>query len=107
MRTLVVDPAKFPAAFAGDVDPNTARFMADASNVAAAGGTVTVPAWSSKPSWYLVATDDPMIPPVTQRFMSKRAGMTVSEAKGSHAIFMSQPKIVAALIKQAANGVTD
>src|SRR5262245_52135485 len=105
---LIVDRAKFPAAFAGDVDPKTARFMADAQipwNVAAAGGNVSEAAWSTKPSWYLVATDDHMIPPVTQRFMSKRADMTVSEAKGSHAIFMSQPKMVAALIEQAAKSV--
>ena len=107
---LLVDRAKFPAAFAGDVDPETARFMADAQipwNVAAAGGVVKEAAYSTKPSWYLVASEDHMIPPVTQRFMAKRADMTVSEGKGSHAIFMSQPKIVADLIQTAAKAVAN
>lgn len=102
---LLVDRAKFPSAFAGDVDPDTARFMADAQvpwNVAATAGVITEAAYATKPAWYLVASEDHMIPPVTERFMAKRAGMTVSEAKGSHAIFMSQPKIVADLIETAA-----
>ena len=102
---LLVDRAKFPAAFAGDVDANTARFMADSQvpwNVAAAGGVNSHPAWASKPSWYMVTTEDRMIPPVTQRTMAKRARSTVVEKKGSHAIFVSKPKTVAALIEAAA-----
>ena len=82
-----------------------AAFMADSQvpwGVDALGGTVTEPAWRIKPSWYLVATDDRMIPPPAQRAMSERAGSTVVEAPGSHAIYVSQPRAVADLIKQAA-----
>ena len=68
-------------------------------------GAVTDPAWKTKPSWYLVAKDDRMIPPDAQRAMSKRAGSTVAEVKGSHAVYVSQPKAVAELIAKAANGV--
>ena len=102
---LLVDRAKFPAAFAGDVDPEAARFMADAQvpwNVAAAGGANTQPEWASKPSWYMVTTEDHMIPPVTQRTMSKRAGSTVVEQRGSHAVYVSHPREVANLIETAA-----
>ena len=70
--------------------------------VAALSGAITEPAWKAKPSWYLVATDDRMIPPAAQRSMAKRAGATVAEAKGSHAIYVSQPKAVAELIEKAA-----
>jgi pimeloyl-ACP methyl ester carboxylesterase len=68
-------------------------------------GTISEPAWKTKPSWYLVATDDKMIPPPAQHFMSKRAGSTVVEVAGSHAIYMSQPNAVAALIEKAAGQV--
>ena len=66
----------------------------------AVNGAISQPAWKSKPSWYLVVTEDKMIPPVAQRAMSKRAGSTVVEVKGSHAIYVSNPDAVAALIKQ-------
>ena len=69
-------------------------------------GTITEPAWRSKPSWYLVATDDRMIPPPAQRVMSKRAGATVVEVAGSHAIYVSQPAAVAELIAKAAKGMS-
>ncbi len=72
--------------------------------VEALAGKVTVPAWKSKPSWYLVATDDRMIPPPAQQSMAKRAGATVAEAAGSHAIYVSQPEAVAQLIERAAQG---
>ena len=104
---LVLDTAQFPAAFAADVDADRAAFMADAQvpwGVGALSGTVREPAWKTKPSWYLVATDDRMIPPPAQRFMATRAGSTVVEAAGSHAIYVSQPQAVAALIEQAAQG---
>ena len=65
-------------------------------------GAVSEPAWRSKPSWYLVATDDPMIPPPAQRAMSERAGSTVIEAPGSHSIYVSQPRATAELIARAA-----
>ena len=105
---LFLDRAKFRAAFAADVSPETAAFMADSQvpwGVAALDGAVTEPAWRSKPSWYLVSTDDKMIPPDAQRAMSKRAGSTVVEAKGSHAVYVSQPRAVADLIAKAANAV--
>ncbi len=106
---LMLDKAKFQAAFAADVGAKKAAFMADSQvpwGVNALGGTVNEPAWKTKPSWYLVASDDKMIPPPAQRFMSKRAGSTVTEAPGSHAIYVSKPKAVAALIEQAANKVS-
>jgi len=102
---LFLDKAKFPASFAADVDAERAAFMADSQvpwGVAALSGTISEPAWKTKPSWYLVATDDKMIPPPAQRFMSKRAGSTVVEVAGSHAIYVSQPNAVAALIEKAA-----
>jgi len=102
---LFLDKAKFPASFAADVDAERAAFMADSQvpwGVGALSGTISEPAWKTKPSWYLVATDDKMIPPPAQRFMSKRAGSTVVEVAGSHAIYVSQPHAVAALIEKAA-----
>jgi len=105
---LFLDKAKFPASFAADVDSERARFMADSQvpwGLDALSGTISEPAWKTKPSWYLVATDDKMIPPAAQRFMSKRAGSTVVEVAGSHAIYMSQPNAVAALIEKAAGQV--
>lgn len=102
---LFLDNAKFAASFAADVDSATSQFMADSQvpwGVDALTGAISEPAWRSKPSWYLVATDDRMIPPPAQHFMSKRAGSTVVEVKGSHAIYVSQPAAVAALIERAA-----
>jgi pimeloyl-ACP methyl ester carboxylesterase len=103
---LALDKAKFAAAFAADVDARTAAFMAASQvpwGVAAAGGAVTSPAWKVKPAFYLVATDDRMIPPPAQRQMAKRAGATVAETKGSHALYVSRPKAVADFIEKAAN----
>jgi pimeloyl-ACP methyl ester carboxylesterase len=102
---LLLDRASFPAAFAADVDPARAAFMADAQvpwGVEALNGAVRTPAWRSKPSWYLVATEDRMIPPAAQRAMAKRIGAHVVEAAGSHAIYVSQPAVVARLIAAAA-----
>ena len=102
---LFLDRAKFAAAFAGDVSPEEATFMADSQvpwGVEALAGAVTNPAWKSKPSWYLVATEDHMIPPPAQQMMAKRAGSTVVEVPGSHAIYVSQPEAVAKVIEQAA-----
>jgi len=104
---LLLDKAKFPASFAGDVSPEEAAFMADSQvpwGVNALQGGVSEPAWKSKPSWYLLTTEDRMIPPDAQRLMSKRAGATVVEAKGSHAIYVSQPQAVAHIIEAAAKG---
>jgi pimeloyl-ACP methyl ester carboxylesterase len=105
---LFLDRAKFRASFAGDVDAESAAFMADSQvpwGVEALSGKISEPAWKVKPSWYLIATDDKMIPPDAQRSMSKRAGSTVVEVKGSHAIYVSQPEAVAAVIEQAAKSV--
>ena len=105
---LFLERAKFPASFAADVDAEKAAFMADSQvpwGVEALSGKISEPAWKTKPSWYLIVTDDKMIPPDAQRFMSKRAGSTVAEVKGSHAIYVSQPKAVAALVEQAAKSV--
>jgi pimeloyl-ACP methyl ester carboxylesterase len=105
---LFLDRAKFREAFAADVAPDAAAFMADSQvpwGLEALNGAVTEPAWRTKPSWYLVSTEDKMIPPDAQRVMSKRAGSTVVEASGSHAIYVSQPRVVADLVAKAANGV--
>ncbi len=105
---LFLDKAKFPASFAADVETEMAAFMADSQvpwGVEALSGTISEPAWKTKPSWYLIATDDKMIPPAAQRFMSKRAGSTVVEAAGSHAIYVSQPNAVAAIIEKAAGAM--
>ena len=105
---LFLDKAKFPASFAADVDPEKAAFMADSQvpwGLGAISGAVSEPAWRTKPSWYLIATEDKMIPPPAQHFMSKRAGSTVVEVKGSHSVYVSKPEAVAALIEKAAKGV--
>ena len=102
---LFLDKAKFAESFAADVDAATASFMADSQvpwGVEALTGAVTDPAWKSKPSYYLVAADDHMIPPPAQRKMAERAGSTVVETAGSHAVYVSKPEAVAALIEQAA-----
>jgi pimeloyl-ACP methyl ester carboxylesterase len=105
---LFLEKAKFPASFAADVDAEKAAFMADSQvpwGVEALSGTISQAAWRTKLSWYLVVTDDKMIPPPAQRFMSKHAGSTVVEVAGSHAIYVSQPAVVAKLIKDASKGV--
>jgi len=101
---LFLDRDKFAASFAA-VPERLAAFMADSqvpTAVEALNGAVTEPAWRSKPSWYLVAADDHMIPPAAQGAMSERAKATVTETPGSHAVFVSRPAVVAAVISQAA-----
>jgi pimeloyl-ACP methyl ester carboxylesterase len=107
---LLLDREKFPAAFAADVKPDVAEFMASSQvpwGVAALNGVVTDAAWKTKPSWYLLTTEDYMIPPELERFMAKRAGSKVVEIKASHAVFLSHPDAVASLIEQAASGVAE
>ena len=102
---LFLDKGKFHDSFAGDVPADAAAFMADSQvpwGLEALGGTVTRPAWRSKPSWYLVATEDRMIPPVAQRSMAERSGAKVTDTAGSHAIYVSRPDVVAEIIKDAA-----
>lgn len=104
---LFLDRTKFAASFAADLDPAIAAFRADSQvpwAVQALEGAVTRPAWRTKPSWYVVATDDRMIPPPAQYVMSKRAGATVSEVKASHALYESQPTLVATAIERASSG---
>jgi pimeloyl-ACP methyl ester carboxylesterase len=104
---LFLDKAKFRASFAADVSADAAAFMADSQvpwGVEALGGTISEPAWKTKPSWYLVTTEDKMIPPDAQRVMSKRAGSRVVEVKASHSVYVSQPQAVASLIEKAAKG---
>ena len=105
---LFLDREKFHASFAGDVGDEQAAFMADSQvpwSVEALGGTITEPAWRSTPSWYLVATEDRMIPPPAQREMAARAGSTVVDVAGSHSVYVSQPAAVAELIEKAASEV--
>jgi pimeloyl-ACP methyl ester carboxylesterase len=102
---LFLDKTKFAASFAADVEPEKAAFMADSQvpwGVEALGGTISEPAWKTKPSWYLLVTEDKMIPPPAQRFMAERAGATVDEVGGSHAIYVSRPDAVASIIEKAA-----
>ena len=102
---LFLDRDKFVDSFAADVSPGLAQFMADSQvpwGVDALTGTITEPAWRIKPSWYLVATDDRMIPPPAQRAMAERTGATVTETSASHAVYVSQPDAVVDLIEQAA-----
>jgi pimeloyl-ACP methyl ester carboxylesterase len=106
---LFLDREKFAAAFAADVDPDLAAFMADAQvpwGVDALAGAITEPAWRTKPSWYLVTTEDRMIPPDAQRFMSQRANAKVVETAASHSVYVSQPEPVAALIETAVKGIS-
>jgi len=102
---LFLDREKFAESFAADLPAADAAFMADSQvpwGVEALNGAISDPAWRSKPSWYLIATADRMIPPPAQRAMSGRAGSTVTEQAGSHSIYLSQPHATVELIKQAA-----
>ncbi|MEV7036590.1 alpha/beta hydrolase [Streptomyces sp. NPDC093272] len=104
---LFLDREKFADSFAADVPAELAAFMADSQvpwGVDALDGAVSEPAWRVRPSWYLVSTDDRMIPPPAQRAMSERAGSTVVEVPGSHSVYVARPDAVADLIKQAAQG---
>jgi pimeloyl-ACP methyl ester carboxylesterase len=102
---LMLDPVAFREAFAADVEPEAANFMANSQvpwGVEALSGAVTEPAWKKKRSWYLLVTSDKMIVPSLQRFMAERANATIAETPGSHAIYVSKPAVVARLIEQAA-----
>ena len=106
---LFLDREKFPASFAGDLPAEQAAFMADSQvpwGVNALSGSITNPAWRTKPSWYMITTQDRMIPPPAQHAMSERAGSTVVEVAASHSVYVSQPAQVANLIEQASSAVT-
>jgi pimeloyl-ACP methyl ester carboxylesterase len=103
---LQLDRAKFADSFAGDLPADKAAFMADSQvpwGVEALGGTISEPAWRTKPSWYLLTTRDRMIPPEAQRSMLRRAGAQMVEVAASHSVYVSQPLAVASLIERAAN----
>lgn len=105
---LFLDRDQFAASFAGDLSPREADFMADSQvgwGLDALNGAVSSPAWRAKPSWYLVATDDHMIPPPAQRAMCERIGATTAEVAASHSVYLSQPEAVAALIAEASAAV--
>ena len=102
---VVVEPDKFHADFAADLPAKVAHFMAISQvplNTSVFSTPITDAAWHHKPSWFAVATQDREINPNQERFTAKHAGSTTIEVKGSHAIYMSQPVIVAKLIEQAA-----
>ena len=103
---LFLDRTKFAASFAADVETDTASFMADSQvpwGVDALAGAVTEPAWRAKPSYYLVASEDKMIPPPAQRAMAGRAKAQVTEVPASHSVYVSKPAEVAEFIRQAAD----
>jgi pimeloyl-ACP methyl ester carboxylesterase len=98
------DRARFPSSFGADLSAADAVFLADSQvpwGVNAMVEPVTEPAWRARPSWYLVATEDRMIPASSQHAMAQRAGATVAEVTASHAIYISQPRAVADFIRQA------
>jgi pimeloyl-ACP methyl ester carboxylesterase len=102
---LLLDRAKFAHSFAADLPPGQAAFLADSQvpwGVDALAGSISDPAWRARPSWYLVATDDRMIPPPAQRAMAERAASTVTEVAASHSVYVSRPDAVASVIAQAA-----
>ena len=103
---LMLDRAKFPQAFAGDVASKRAEFMAAsqaALGVQAYSDKITTAAWKTKPSSYIVASDDHMIPPAAERKMAERAKSDLFELKASHAVYMSHPNEVAKIIEKAAS----
>src|SRR6202030_2043167 len=107
---LSLDPAFSPADFAADLPEGQAKFEAQAEALTAAsvfGTPAGIPAWKSKPSWYMVAKADRIINPDLERMYAKRAhSHTVEIAGASHSVYESHPKEVAALIEQAANEAT-
>ena len=102
---LYIDPASFAADFCADVPPAKAEFMAKSQVLFSKDSftsPVTTPAWKSKPSWYLVATQDRAINPENERKMAKRANAKTTEVSSSHAAYISHPKETAKLIEEAA-----
>ncbi|HEU4790817.1 MAG TPA: alpha/beta hydrolase [Flavobacterium sp.] len=100
------DQAKYHAGFCADISKEEAEFMFASQGAFYAKGFVTPitkAAWRDKPAYAIVATDDKSINPSIQRAMYKRSNTKITEVKGSHVIFMSQPKAVADVIITAAN----
>lgn len=104
---LLIDRAKFRDDFAADLPASVTDLMARSQvplSLKAAGTPATTPAWKIKPSYAIVATRDRSINPDLERFMYKRSGSITTEIVSSHAVYMSQPKAVAAVIENAASG---
>lgn len=102
---LLIDPAKFAADFGADLPKDLGEFMARSQMpvaVAATSAPVSIVAWHDKPSYGIVAKNDKTINPDLERWMYKRAGSTVTEVEGSHAIYISQAAAVAKVIEEAA-----
>ena len=102
---LFFDPAIFPQAFAQDLPPAQSAFLAATQVPPAAAAfetPVSQPAWRTRRSWYVLATEDRVIPPAAQRKMATRAKAPITEVAGSHAVYISQPKAVADAIDAAA-----
>jgi pimeloyl-ACP methyl ester carboxylesterase len=102
---ITLDKTKMPMSFAGDVDPKLTRFMADSQvpwGVGGIGGKITKPAWKSKPAYYLMTTEDKVVPPMLQRFMAERAKAKIVEQPSSHAVMLSHPDTVIRVIESAA-----
>ncbi|SDJ70216.1 Pimeloyl-ACP methyl ester carboxylesterase [Nocardioides sp. YR527] len=106
--SLVLDRDRFQEAFAADLPAGQARFMADSQapwGGAALSTAITEAAWRSKPSWYVVATEDRMIPPAAQEGMAARAGASVETVAASHSVYVSRPDVVADLIRRAVKAI--
>lgn len=104
-KFLYINPDVFAADFAADLPPAETDFMSRSqvfSAIAAFAAQAGEPAWRTKKSWAIVATEDRMINPALERRMAKRAGSRVSEIRSSHAVLLSQPEKVADVIVQAA-----
>ena len=105
---LLVEQSKFPTAFAADVDPSLTTFMAAAQvpwGLAAVQTKITNPAWKQKPAYFMLTTQDHMIPPVLQRAGAKRAGAQLREIESSHAVMLSHPDEVVGFIEAAAEAI--
>lgn len=106
---LYIKPENFHADFAADLPVKETNLLAQSQlmpAVAAFSAPAGVPAWKTKPSWAVVATQDRAINPELERFMAKRAHSTVTELKGNHAIYASQPEKIANLIEKAAQSLS-
>ncbi|CAM4000846.1 alpha/beta hydrolase [Rahnella bruchi] len=106
---LYIKPENFHADFAADLPVKETNLLAHSQlmpAVAAFTAPAGVPAWKTKPSWAVVATQDRAINPELERFMAKRAHSTVTELKGNHAIYASQPEKIAAVIEKAAQSLS-
>ena len=107
-KYFFLPPARFRETYAADVAPSDAQFLADSQQQLAEkalGAPVSVAAWRNKPSYAILTTQDHVVSPQLQRWMYQRSGAKVTEVNASHAVFISQPAMVARVIETAANQV--